>query len=215
MTEDAIAVSTTQSYVKRSHRFRITWGIIFCLALSAVFLWPHAYNIPALLHTNATHTPLHHMPDIMAKNPVYTGYNEKGDLYTIHAKTATMADKKTGHINLTALATSLTDALSGEKITLEADHGIFNNKDKTLTLRDDIHLISQARYHFQTDTLIIRIDQKRIYSDHMVYGRSSLGTITAQGVDISHQGKRVLFKGETLMTMFPKNVTKEARRETF
>ena len=81
----------------------------------------------------------------------------------------------------------------GDVLTLEAGAAAYNTKLKDIELSQAVRLISQGQWTAEMDKAHIVLQEKRLRSDSPVVVTLTKGTISAQGVEITNDGKRVLF----------------------
>lgn len=172
----------------------IGWGAILgALALAASFFW-QAGVFNALV-------PKPPIAPVVVDNPeqgaattaTVTGFDKENQPYTFSSETA-LQDKTEPHkVHLTTVSGRF-QRNGGEVITLAANGGLYDTDAKTLDLAGKVHIVSEGRFTADMDRAHVDTTTKKMTSDTPVTVVFGSGTINANGLEITDDGKNILFK---------------------
>jgi lipopolysaccharide export system protein LptC len=128
-----------------------------------------------------------------ATTATVTGFDKQNQPYSFSSKTA-LQDKTEPHkVHLTVVAGRF-QRNSGEIITLAANGGLYDTDAKTLDLDGKVHIVSEGRFTADMDRAHVDTATKKMTSDTAVVVVFGSGTINANGLEITDDGKNILFK---------------------
>ena len=122
-----------------------------------------------------------------------TGFDKENQPYTFSSETA-LQDKTEPHkVHLTGVSGRF-QRNSGEIITLASNGGLYDTDAKTLDLEGKVHIVSEGRFTADMDRAHVDTTTKKMTSDTPVTVVFGSGTINANGLEITDDGKNILFK---------------------
>ncbi len=135
---------------------------------------------------------------ITMETPHLTGYTPDQRPYEVWAKTATQDVTDPDHLDLKTLrAKMLMEDQS--TITLDAQNGFMNNKDQTLDLHKDIHLVTSTGYEAFLSQAFVDMGKNTVTSDEHVDVKLTNGTLSSDRMKITGGGEVVIFEGNVVM----------------
>lgn len=172
----------------------IGWGAIAAgMALLASFFW-QAGVFNALVPKPPVAPSVVDNPEQGAASTAnVTGFDKDNQPYTFSSETA-LQDKTEPHkVHLTVVSGRF-QRNSGEVITLAANGGLYDTDAKTLDLDGKVHIVSEGRFTADMDRAHVDTTTKKMTSDTPVTVVFGSGTINANGLEITDDGKNILFK---------------------
>jgi len=122
-----------------------------------------------------------------------TGFDKDNQPYSFTSETA-LQDKTEPHkVHLTGVAGRF-QRNSGETITLGANGGLYDTDAKTLDLEGAVRIVSVGRFTADMERAHVDTTTKKMTSDKPVTVVFGSGTINANGLEITDDGKSILFK---------------------
>jgi lipopolysaccharide export system protein LptC len=135
---------------------------------------------------------------ITMETPHLTGYTPDQRPYEVWAKTATQDVTDPDHLDLKTLrAKMLMEDQS--TILLDAKTGFMNNKDQTLDLHKDIHLVTSTGYEAFLSQAFVDMGKNTVTSDEHVDVKLTNGTLSSDRLKITGGGEVVTFEGNVVM----------------
>ena len=129
----------------------------------------------------------------LASTATVTGFDKENQPYSFSSDTA-LQDKTEPHkVHLTGVSGHFLRN-SGETITLAANGGLYDTDAKTLDLEGAVHIVSIGRFTADMDRAHVDTTTKKMTSDTPVKVIFGSGTINANGLEITDDGKNILFK---------------------
>jgi lipopolysaccharide export system protein LptC len=132
--------------------------------------------------------------EVRATGTKASGFDREKQPYDI-AATAARQDKSNPNLVHLDAVTGRFSRRGGEQLTLSARTAIYDTKAKAIDLEGDIQLQSTGNWTASLQKARIVLEEKRLTSQSPVAVQTSNGLISAQGVEVSNDGKRVLFSG--------------------
>ncbi len=172
----------------------IGWGAIAAgLALMASFFWQAGVFNALVPKPPAAPVVVDNPEQGAATTATVTGFDKQNQPYSFSSKTA-LQDKTEPHkVHLTVVAGRFRRN-SGEIITLAANGGLYDTDAKTLDLDGKVHIVSEGRFTADMDRAHVDTTTKKMTSDTAVVVVFGSGTINANGLEITDDGKNILFK---------------------
>lgn len=190
--------SDSEAVARAMTRYRLApfigWGALVAgLALVGSFFW-QAGVFNALV-------PKPPVAPIVVDNPeqgaattaTVTGFDKENQPYTFSSKTA-LQDKTEPHkVHLSGVSGRF-QRNSGETITLAANGGLYDTDAKTLDLEGKVHIVSEGRFTADMERAHVDTTTKKMTSNTPVTVVFGVSTINANGLEITDDGKNILFK---------------------
>jgi lipopolysaccharide export system protein LptC len=137
---------------------------------------------------------------ITMESPHLSGYSPDRRPYEIWAKTATQDVTDPDHVELKALrAKVLMEDQS--TVTLDALHGLMDNKQQLLDLHKDIYLQTTTGYEAWLSQAFVDMGKGTVTSDEHVDVKWADGTLSADKLKITGGGEVVRFDGHVVMNI--------------
>ncbi len=136
---------------------------------------------------------------ITMESPHLSGYStEDRRPYELWAKTATQDVTDPDHVELNTLRAKV---LMEDKstVTLDARTGFLDNKQQTLDLHKDIHLVTSSGYEAWLSHAFVDMGKGTVYSEEHVDVKLTNGTLSADRLHIADGGAVVRFDGNVVM----------------
>ena len=136
-------------------------------------------------------------------NARYEGIDKKNRPFTVTATHATQVDEAADVLDLTDPKADMTTE-SGAWLQLSARTGHYARKADLLDLKQDVALFQDRGFEFHAKTLRINLKDSSAVSYEPVNGQGPDGELTAQGLEISQGGDRILFTGRSKLVIYAK-----------
>ncbi|HLG81507.1 MAG TPA: LPS export ABC transporter periplasmic protein LptC [Bradyrhizobium sp.] len=136
---------------------------------------------------------------ITMESPHLSGYStEDRRPYELWAKTATQDVTDPDHVELNTLRAKV---LMEDKstVTLDARTGFLDNKQQTLDLHKDIHLVTSSGYEAWLSHAFVDMGKGTVDSEEHVDVKLTNGTLSADRLHIADGGAVVRFDGNVVM----------------
>ena len=179
------------------------WG----LTMIRIFLTVGAFGIVVLglyVYTPALITqtiPLANVSlmgnDNSVSGVVIRGMDQQQKPFTLHADSA-HAPTLSSDVLLHKVRVDLTVS-QGDLLSLTSDEGVFNQTSQTLLLKGNVVLLKQEE-SFRLKELLIDLKTQQASSVSGVNAALPMGSITAEGLRITDQGKTITFQGKSQFT---------------
>jgi lipopolysaccharide export system protein LptC len=86
-------------------------------------------------------------------------------------------------------------------VNLAADNGKYDMKSETLTLLDNIHVVSSTGYEARLSEATVDVHKGSVVSDKPVWVKLTNGVLTAKRLDVLESGAVIRFGGGVSMTL--------------
>lgn len=195
--ETRFAIAARHSRMVRILRIAVPAAVALSLAaivlVSTVFNKFHmSFPLPQMDNLVVSGTK------ITMETPHLAGYTPDQRPYEIQAKTATQDVTDPDHVELKTLrAKVLMEDRS--TLTLDADRGLFDNKQQTLDLHKDIFLQTSTGYEARLSQAFVDMGKNTVTSDEHVDVKLTNGTLSSDRLRISGGGEVVRFEGNVVM----------------
>ena len=136
---------------------------------------------------------------ITMESPHLSGYTtDDRRPYELWAKTATQDVTDPDHVELHTLKTKVL-MQDQSTVTLDARTGILDNKQQTIDLHKDIHLVTSTGYEAWLSHAFVDMGKGTVDSEEHVDVKLTNGTLTADRLHIADGGAVVRFEGNVVM----------------
>lgn len=135
---------------------------------------------------------------ITMEAPHLSGYSTDRRPYELWAKTATQDVTDPDRVELHTLRSKMMME-DQSTVTLDARTGLLDNKQQTLDLHKDIHVVTSAGYEARLSRAFVDIAKGTVDSDEPVDVKLTNGTLTADRLHIADGGAVVRFDGNVVM----------------
>ncbi len=146
-----------------------------------------------------------HGTKITMEQPRLTGFTLDSRAYEFSAEAAAQDITKPGLVELDKLHAKM-EMQDKSTVAMSAASGVYDVKLETLTLNDDIHLVSSTGYEGRLSEAVIEVRKGNVISNKPVWVKMLNGFLTAERLDIGENGSVVRFSG-VAMTLQPGNET--------
>jgi len=136
---------------------------------------------------------------ITMESPHLSGYSgEDRRPYELWAKTAIQDATDPDHVELDTLRAKVLNE-DQSTVTLDARTGFLDNKQQTLDLHKDIHLVTSSGYEAWLNHAFVDMGKSTVDSEEHVDVKLTNGTLSADHLHISDGGGVVRFEGNVVM----------------
>ena len=133
-----------------------------------------------------------HPDRITATQSTVNGMDRENQPYEVKAKRGWQDEATPTLVHLETVEGRFRKA-SGAGYTLNADTGVYDTKLKALDLAGRVTIVQKDRFTAVMDKAHVLVEEKRMQSDSAVDVTFGNGTITANGMEITDDGARILF----------------------
>lgn len=136
---------------------------------------------------------------VTMESPHLSGYSaDDRRPYELWAKTATQDVTDPDHVELHTLRSKV--LMEDQSIvTLDARTGLLDNKQQTLDLHDDIHMVTSTGYEAWLSHAFVDMAKGTVDSEQHVDVKLTNGTLSADRLHITDSGAMVRFDGNVVM----------------
>jgi lipopolysaccharide export system protein LptC len=139
---------------------------------------------------------------ITMESPHLSGYTTPDRRpYDLWAKSATQDLTDPDRVELKTLHSKVLMEDQSTTVTLDARTGIFDNKQQTLDLREDVFLQTSTGYEARLSQAFVDMNKSTVSSDEHVDVKLTNGTLSADRLRISEGGAVVRFEGNVVMNL--------------
>ena len=121
------------------------------------------------------------------------GFDDEKQPYTISAEMARQDKEQPNLVHMDRVSGILRRA-DGRKMDITAANGLFNSKDKSLTLDGNVAIVLQDTFTASMSTASVDVQNKALMSDADVLVELDGGQIFSSGIEVSDNGAHVLFR---------------------
>jgi lipopolysaccharide export system protein LptC len=133
--------------------------------------------------------------------PKYEGSDDKGRPYTVTADKATRAVNEPDVVTFTNPVADITLA-DNTWLAVKAKAGIFDHKNDTLDLKDDVSIFHDSGYELHTQELRLYLKLKTARTALPVQAQGPIGMIAAKNMSVFDQGNLIVFGGPATLTLY-------------
>jgi lipopolysaccharide export system protein LptC len=121
-----------------------------------------------------------------------TGFDRENQPYDVTAASARQDEKEPDRVYLKAVAGTFKRG-TGDTFKLTANSGLYKTTAKELDLDGDVTLISEGRFTARMARAHVIVAEKKLTSNTPVTVDLGSGRIDANGLEITEDGKKILF----------------------
>ena len=129
------------------------------------------------------------------QSPKLTGFRKDGQPYEVIASAATQDARQPTMVELKDLRGKLATDDKGGIAHLHADSGYFDTQKENLNLRDNVSVKTDKGQQIHLQSAAIDFKAGTVVSQEPVMVQLQNGTIKAQGLQVSDNGKVLVFTG--------------------
>ena len=175
------------------------------IALALVILvvaWPYLKINNAGFNIGFKAMMVGNVEDPAMINPRFQGADKDRQTFSITADIAKNLLKggKSIELEMPKADISLED---GSWLVLTAKSGIYERKNETLTLNDQVNLFHDSGYEFRTESAVIDLTKGTASGAVSVLGQGPFGNLKAEGFHLVDKGKTIYFIGKSKLTIYP------------
>ena len=195
--EARFAIAARHSRMVRVLRIAVPAAVGVAMAVILVIALFNKYriNIPKLELENLVVSGT----KITMESPHLSGYSgEDRRPYELWAKTATQDVTDPDRVELHTLRAKVLNE-DQSTVTLDAITGLLDNKQQTMDLHKDIHLVTSSGYEAWLSHAFVDMGKGTVDSEEHVDVKLTNGTLSADHLHISDGGGVVRFEGNVVM----------------
>ncbi len=171
----------------------IGWGAVLAgVFLFGAFVWQAGLFNALMPKPPATPETIDNPEQGAANSANVTGFDKDNQPYTFSSKTALQDKTLPNKVHLTGVSGNF-KRNSGEVVTLVANGGLYVTDIKTLDLQGAVRIVSEGRFTAEMERAHVDTTSKKMTSDSPVLVTFGSGTIHANGLEITNDGKNILF----------------------
>ena len=144
---------------------------------------------------------------ITMEQPKLSGFHKDGRPYLVWAKSAQQDLKKQNIIELTDMQGTMSTA-DGAKAKVSASAATYDTAKNTILLRKDVLMHSDSGYDLKMNEAFVDFAQNSMVSNDKVSMQMKTGSVLADSMHLSDNGKIIVFEGHVQST-FSTDTTKE------
>lgn len=141
--------------------------------------------------------------NVTMESPKLTGFKNDNRPYEVTASAATQDVRKPDLVQLKDLRARIVTDERGSVARLQADSGVLDTKKEQMRLRQNIVVTTDAGQEVKLRTAFVRFKAGSVVSNEPVTVAFGGGTIEAEGLDVSDNGKVMSFKGRVRTVIQP------------
>jgi len=98
-------------------------------------------------------------------------------------------------------------------VNVTSNNGTYEMKSETLTLSDDVHLLSTTGYEVRLSEATVDVHKGAVHSDQPVWVKLTNGVINAKRLEVLDSGEIIRFSGGVSMTVNPDQDSAQASKQ--
>lgn len=212
----ARAEQDSRRYSLFIRRMRLLLPLLAIVILAALIVWPQdSENIIATPEENKEQYQSVRKNELL--NPRFESMDKKNQPFTVTANRAIQSDADQ---DLLTLKSPSGDMLlnSNHRIAIEAENGLYHQRDNTLLLKGSVRLSHDEGYEMTMPELFVHMGENTAKSLYPVRGNGPQGTLEAQGLMANRNENRIVFTGPARLVLkdmsFMTGLTPKTRDQT-
>lgn len=162
-------------------------------------LWLGFFTQPAEIKLEVTDVKIDDAGDIELTGAIYKGRNENGEAFEVTAKIA--SERSSGAVDMESPTAQLFRN-DGDLIDLSSQNGLYFPDSSRIELDGDVVMTSQDMgLTLLALSLSANLADGSMFSEEPVRVERSDGIVTANAMEVTGKGKRIIFKGDARMTL--------------
>ena len=162
-------------------------------------LWLGFFTQPAEIKLEVTDVKIDDAGDIELTGAIYKGRTENGEAFEVTAKIA--SERSSGAVDMESPTAQLFRN-DGDLIDLSSQNGLYFPDSSRIELDGDVVMTSQDMgLTLLALSLSANLADGSMFSEEPVRVERSDGFVTANAMEVSGKGKRIIFKGDARMTL--------------
>ena len=162
-------------------------------------LWLGFFTQPAEIKLEVTDVKIDDAGDIELTGAIYKGRTENGEAFEVTAKIA--SERSSGAVDMESPTAQLFRN-DGDLIDLSSQNGLYFPDSSRIELDGDVVMTSQDMgLTLLALSLSANLADGSMFSEEPVRVERSDGFVTANAMEVTGKGKRVIFKGDARMTL--------------
>ena len=188
-------IDTGRQPVRASILF-ISLGLVLTFV---TVLWLGFLTQPAEIKLEVTDVKVDDAGDIELTGAIYKGRTENGEAFEVTAKIA--SERSSGAVDMESLTAQLFRN-GGDLIDLSSQNGVYFPDSSRIELDGDVVMTSQDMgLTLLALSLTANLADGSMFSEEPVRVERSDGIVTANAMEVTGKGKRIIFKGNARMTL--------------
>ena len=166
-------------------------------------LWLGFFTQPAEIKLEVTDVKIDDAGDIELTGAIYKGRTENGEAFEVTAKIA--SERSSGAVDMESPTAQLFRN-DGDLIDLSSQNGLYFPDSSRIELDGDVVMTSQDMgLTLLALSLSANLADGSMFSEEPVRVERSDGFVTANAMEVTGKGKRIIFKGNARMTLQDKS----------
>ena len=162
-------------------------------------LWLGFFTQPAEIKLEVTDVKIDDAGDIELTGAIYKGRTENGEAFEVTAKIA--SERSSGAVDMESPTAQLFRN-DGDLIDLSSQNGLYFPDSGRIELDGDVVMTSQDMgLTLLALSLSANLADGSMFSEETVRVERSDGFVTANAMEVTGKGKRIIFKGDARMTL--------------
>ena len=162
-------------------------------------LWLGFFTQPAEIKLEVTDVKIDDAGDIELTGAIYKGRTENGEAFEVTAKIA--SERSSGAVDMESPTAQLFRN-DGDLIDLSSQYGLYFPDSSRIELDGDVVMTSQDMgLTLLALSLSANLADGSMFSEEPVRVERSDGFVTANAMEVTGKGKRIIFKGDARMTL--------------
>ena len=162
-------------------------------------LWLGFFTQPAEIKLEVTDVKIDDAGDIELTGAIYKGRTENGEAFEVTAKIA--SERSSGAVDMESPTAQLFRN-DGDLIDLSSQNGLYFPDSSRIELDGDVVMTSQDMgLTLLALSLSANLADGSMFSEEPVRVERSDGIVTANAMEVTGKGKRIIFKGDARMTL--------------
>lgn len=162
-------------------------------------LWLGFFTQPAEIKLEVTDVKIDDAGDIELTGAIYKGRTENGEAFEVTAKIA--SERSSGAVDMESPTAQLFRN-DGDLIDLSSQNGLYFPDSSHIELDGDVVMTSQDMgLTLLALSLSANLADGSMFSEEPVRVERSDGFVTANAMEVTGKGKRIIFKGDARMTL--------------
>ena len=189
----------TRSMLARYSRFvglmKVTLPAVAAALLGLVVIWPKVAPRDDIFRAAFADFNIKTVDTQAMVNPHYYGTDNQNVPFSVTANYATQVDPQN---NVMSLDTPVADFTrkDGTGVILNADSGLFRQKDEILDLLGHVDLYQDNGFEMHTNSARLFVKSGDASGDEPTQAQGPSGTINGEGFRMQDRGRRVTFTGK-------------------